>query len=89
MMPNEPPDSRAATTMSARFRGFLPVVVDVETGGFNHETDALLEVAAVLVGFDEEQRLRRIGTFAHHVLPFEGAHLDPKAPPAGPRPHCA
>ena len=32
-----------------RFRGFLPVVVDVETGGFNHQTDALLEIAAVMI----------------------------------------
>ena len=32
-----------------RFRGFLPVVVDVETGGFNAQTDALLEVAACLI----------------------------------------
>jgi len=29
-----------------RFRGYYPVVVDVETGGFNAETDALLEIAA-------------------------------------------
>ncbi len=39
----------AALPMSRRFRGFLPVVVDVETGGFNPSTDALLEIAAVLV----------------------------------------
>lgn len=65
--------------MAARFRGFLPVVVDVETGGFDHRTDALLEIAAVLVGFDETMQLRRIETLAHHVLPFEGANLDPKA----------
>ncbi len=65
--------------MAARFRGFLPVVVDVETGGFDHRTDALLEVAAVLVGFDEDRQLRRLETIAHHVLPFDGANLDPKA----------
>lgn len=65
--------------MAARFRGFLPVVVDVETGGFDHRTDALLEVAAVLLGFDGDGRLCRLDTLAHHVLPFDGAHLDPKA----------
>jgi ribonuclease T len=32
-----------STQMSQRFRGFLPVVVDVETGGFNENTDALLQ----------------------------------------------
>ena len=39
--------------MAERFRGFLPVVVDVETGGFNAQTDALLEIAAVILGMDE------------------------------------
>ncbi len=38
-----------AARIASRFRGFLPVAVDVETGGFNAATDALLELAAVLV----------------------------------------
>ena len=37
----------ASKLVSNRFRGFLPVVVDVETAGFNSETDALLEIAAI------------------------------------------
>ncbi len=65
--------------MARRFRGFLPVVVDVESGGFNPETDALLEVAAVLLDFDDEGLLRPVATHAHHILPFEGANLDPNA----------
>lgn len=65
--------------MATRFRGFLPVVVDVEAGGFNPETDALLEIAAVLLDFDAEGTLRPVATHARHVLPFEGARLDPKA----------
>ena len=32
------------TIISQRFRGYLPVVVDVETAGFKAETDALLGV---------------------------------------------
>ncbi len=63
--------------MADRFRGFLPVVVDVETGGFNASTDALLEIAAVLLRFDEQGTLRREETFRYHVKPFEGANLDP------------
>ena len=63
--------------MADRFRGFLPVVVDVETGGFNARTDALLEIAAVLVDFDPAGVLRRGETFRYHVRPFEGANLDP------------
>lgn len=63
--------------MADRFRGFLPVVVDVETGGFNAKTDALLEIAAVLLDFDEQGKLGRRETFRYHVKPFEGANLDP------------
>ena len=40
--------------MARRFRGYLPVVVDVETGGFNCQTDALLEIAATIIGMDEQ-----------------------------------
>ncbi len=63
--------------MADRFRGFLPVVVDVETGGFNAKTDALLEIAAVLLKFDDEGTLRRDETFRYHVKPFDGANMDP------------
>jgi ribonuclease T len=60
-----------------RFRGFLPVVVDVETGGFNARTDALLEIAAVLVGQQPDGQFGRVETIRYHVKPFEGANLDP------------
>lgn len=63
--------------MADRFRGFLPVVVDVETGGFNASTDALLEIAAVLLKFDDDGKLCRDETFRYHVKPFEGANMDP------------
>ena len=63
--------------MANRFRGFLPVVVDVETGGFNCKTDALLEVAAVLLEMDEEGLLSRSETIRYHVKPFEGSNLEP------------
>jgi len=63
--------------MASRFRGFLPVVVDVETGGFNSKTDALLEIAAVFVGFDDDGLLRRGDTLRFHVKPFEGANMEP------------
>ncbi|MCB1919873.1 MAG: ribonuclease T [Candidatus Competibacteraceae bacterium] len=60
-----------------RFRGFLPVIIDVETGGINAQTDALLEIAAVIVRMDWQGYLRPAGTLAHHVQPFPGARLDP------------
>ena len=63
--------------MAERFRSFLPVVVDVETGGFNSKTDALLEIAAVLVDFADGGILTRGETIRFHVKPFEGANMDP------------
>ena len=65
--------------MSQRFRGYLPVVVDVETGGFDAAGDALLEMAAVTLRINERGRLHPAETVFEHVLPFEGARLDPKA----------
>ena len=64
-------------SMADRFRGFLPVVVDVETGGFNSKTDALLEVAAVLVDFGDGGILTRGQTIRYHVKPFDGANMEP------------
>lgn len=62
-----------------RFRGFLPVVVDVETAGFNAETDALLEIAAVTVRMDLDGHLHRDQSFHSHVEPFPGANLEQRA----------
>lgn len=65
--------------MAQRFRGFLPVVVDVETGGFNSATDALLEIAMVTVRMDEDGWLYPHETLEANVLPFEGANLEQEA----------
>ena len=62
--------------MADRFRGFLPVVVDVETGGFNSKTDALLEIAAVLLEIDDDGQMMRSETIRYHVKPFEGANIE-------------
>ncbi len=67
----------AAFSIANRFRGFLPVVVDVETGGFNSKTDALLEIAAVLLETEDDGTFRRGETHRYHVKPFEGANLEP------------
>ncbi len=65
--------------MASRFRGYLPVVIDVETGGFNAATDALLEIAAVTLTMDEDGTLRPDETFDFHVDPFEGANIEQSA----------
>ena len=67
----------AAALMSRRFRGFLPVVIDVETGGFISRTDALLEIAAVFIDMDASGTLSRGVTHSFHVQPFPGSRLDP------------
>ena len=65
--------------MADRFRGFLPVVVDVETGGFECQRHALLEIAAVPIELDEQGRFVMGQTVSTHVEPFPGAILDPKS----------
>lgn len=55
----------------------MPVVVDIETGGFDCATDALLEIAAVLLDFDDEGNLRAVDRQRCHVKPFPGANLEP------------
>jgi ribonuclease T len=68
---------RAAPGIAARFRGFLPVVIDVETGGFRAETDALLEVAAVLLRLNDAGDLELAEKIRYLVKPFPGGRLEP------------
>ena len=62
-----------------RFRGYYPVAIDVETGGFNSATDALLEVAAATFSIDENGVWSMDECLSRHVEPFEGANMDPAA----------
>jgi ribonuclease T len=63
--------------LSSRFRGFLPVVVDVETGGFNAATDALLEIAAIFVRIGDSGLLEASDRHRFMIRPFAGANLEP------------
>jgi ribonuclease T len=65
--------------LALRFRGFLPVVVDVETGGFNSRTDGILEIAATTLTMDDAGQLVIDETFEFQVDPFPGANLEPAA----------
>jgi len=67
------------TSIAKRFRGFLPVVVDIETAGLNPATDAILEIAAVILDLDENKKIHPVETHFAHVVPFEGANLDKEA----------
>ncbi|MFT6690118.1 MAG: ribonuclease T [Colwellia sp.] len=81
------PDNKTATNTTTekslfaqRFRGYFPVVIDVETAGFNSQTDALLEIAATTLTLDETTgQLSLDETIHFNVDPFEGANLEPAA----------
>lgn len=68
-----------ANILANRFRGFFPVVIDVETGGFNAQTDALLEIAAVTLQMDSNGKLLPARRIHYHVAPFAGANIDQAA----------
>lgn len=65
--------------LSKRFRGFYPVVMDLETAGFDPKKDAVLELAAVTITVSEEGKLVPAESHHYHIEPFKSAHLDPKA----------
>jgi ribonuclease T len=69
----------AERQINQRFRGFLPVVVDIETGGVVAKTDAVLQIAAVMVDMADDGTLHPGETYTTHVQPFPGANLDPKS----------
>jgi ribonuclease T len=62
-----------------RFRGFLPVVIDVETAGFEAKTDALLELAAIPIEYDDDKNFVLGECFHYHIKPFEGAKINQDA----------
>lgn len=68
------------TKIHEKFRSFLPIVIDIETGGIDPEKDALLELAAIIVLTDHVGNLvPQNNVNAYHILPFEGANINPKA----------
>ncbi|HEX4910205.1 MAG TPA: ribonuclease T [Permianibacter sp.] len=71
--------AHGTSLLATRFRGFYPVIVDVETGGFNARTDALLEIAATLIEIDDNGILRPGASVHCHVEPFAGANIEAAA----------
>jgi ribonuclease T len=65
--------------MAQRFRGYLPVVVDVETGGFDCTRHALLEIAVAPIEMDASGRLFPGPIVSTHVDPYPGAAIDPRS----------
>ena len=62
-----------------RFRGYLPVVLDLETGGFNAETDAILEIAAVTLEMTDDGSMIKGESIFFNVEPFPGANVEQSA----------
>tara|TARA_E500000178_G_scaffold113127_1_gene113051 strand:- start:2152 stop:2799 length:648 start_codon:yes stop_codon:yes gene_type:complete len=65
--------------LADRFRTYLPVVIDIETGGFNSATDAILEISAVILEMDQEESLVIKQTFFNRIIPFDGANIEEAA----------
>lgn len=65
--------------LSTRFRGFYPVVIDVETAGFDAKTNALLEIAAITLQMTNDGWLKPDQTLHFHITPFAGSVLAPEA----------
>lgn len=78
-MPIGVTENQTAMRMAARFRGFLPVVVDVETGGFDPERDALLEIAVVCIRMEADGLVHPEPYVSTHVQVFPGANIEPKS----------
>ncbi|MCX7066598.1 MAG: ribonuclease T [Methylococcales bacterium] len=65
--------------LEKRFRGYLPVVIDIETAGFNAKKNALLEIAAVIVELNSNCELHITEHYTTHVIPFKNSELDEAA----------
>ena len=57
--------------LNQRFRKYLPVVVDLETGGFDPTNNAILEIAATLIGQNDKYELVVLDTYRYHIDPYE------------------
>ncbi len=79
MTDDSPERGSPAGGMAQRFRGFLPVAVDVETGGFDCARHALLEIAVQPLELDDEGWVWPGELVSTHVVPFPGSVLDPKS----------
>ncbi|NOT11691.1 MAG: ribonuclease T [Methylococcaceae bacterium] len=71
--------NKPAIPIDKRFRGYLPIVIDIETAGFNPKKNAILEIAAVIVEFNDQHELEITERHSAHVIPFKNAELDESA----------
>lgn len=72
-------DTQTSSLLAGRFRTYLPVVIDIETGGFNSNTDAILEISAVILAMDENGILGIDQSYFQRIIPFEGSNIEEAA----------
>src|SRR5690606_39810966 len=77
--PSPEPQALPFRRMAERFRGSLPVVVDVEIGGFDWTRHALLEIAVLPIDLDEAGRYVPGEGASAHLVPAPGTEIDPKS----------
>jgi ribonuclease T len=65
--------------LGKRFRGYLPVIIDIETAGFNAKKNPLLEIAAIIVEADAEGNLGITEKHHSNIIPFKNSELDDAA----------
>ncbi|WP_084155483.1 ribonuclease T [Ruminobacter sp. RM87] len=62
--------------ISQRFRGYYPVVVDVETAGFDPKNSALLEVAFCTLKINENGDFEKDEMFHCNIKPFPNSAIE-------------
>ena len=70
---------KSFSPLGTRFRGYLPVIIDIETAGFKAKKNPLLEIAAIIVEIDDNGKLQTTETHACNIIPFNGSELDEAA----------
>ena len=65
--------------LGSRFRNYLPVIIDIETAGFNSKKNPLLEIAAVIVEPDDHGLLQTTEAYSSNIIPFSGSEMDEAA----------
>jgi ribonuclease T len=73
---HDPDEQTERSPLAQRFRGFLPVVMDIETAGFNANTDAMLQLGAVMIGMDSQGFLQPYKSLFYEINPFDGANME-------------
>lgn len=65
--------------LSQKFRGYYPVVVDIETGGLDPQQHTILDIAAITLTLDKKGKLVPLKEYQTHVYPHPDYITTPEA----------